>query len=80
MCYELPKISDFDLAAFQSENSTESRRTICGSPVYFSPEMITKCPYTFKADIWSLGIIFYELLCGYFPFKYSDMKDIEAIM
>jgi len=70
ICYDLPKISDFDLAVQLDESMKNTRKTVCGSPAYFSPEMITKCPYSFKSDIWCLGIIFYEILCGYFPFKY----------
>lgn len=75
----MPKISDFDLSTF-IKRSFLQRKTICGSPAYFSPEMINKNSYNMKADVWSLGIIFYEVLCGYFPFKFQNYEDLSTIM
>jgi serine/threonine protein kinase len=42
--------------------------------------MILKQRYNKKADIWSLGIIFYEMLCGYFPFDFHNYEDIKNIL
>lgn len=39
--------------------------TICGSPGYMAPEIITQQPYDEKVDIWSLGTICFALLGGY---------------
>lgn len=39
--------------------------TICGSPGYMAPEIITQQPYDEKVDIWSLGTILFCLLGGY---------------
>lgn len=41
--------------------------------------MIEKHRYNKKADIWCLGIIFFEFLCGYFPFEYNNLEDINHI-
>ena len=41
--------------------------TLCGSPEYMSPEMITYRGHTTATDLWSLGIVTFELLYGYFP-------------
>lgn len=42
----------------------------CGTPTYMSPEITKKKEYFGKpADIWSLGIVLYALVCGRFPFK-----------
>lgn len=71
----VPKITDFELSV-QTKVAFICRRTICGSPAYFSPEMIKTKKYNRKADIWCLGIIFYEVLCGYFPFDISNHKDL----
>ena len=58
--YQL-KISDFGFAKFQKSNLSE---TICGSPLYMAPEILTYKKYTDKADLWSVGIILYEMLCA----------------
>lgn len=42
--------------------------TIIGTPHYIAPQIITGKGYSFPADLWSLGIIAYELLCGKLPF------------
>jgi serine/threonine-protein kinase ULK/ATG1 len=51
--------------------------TICGSPLYMAPEIFNKDNYTEKIDIWSIGIILYELLYGIHP--YSNCKDVSEI-
>ncbi|CAD8101326.1 unnamed protein product [Paramecium sonneborni] len=54
------KIIDFGLAIYTSS----PYRQLCGTPGYIAPEMfIEKYPYTTKVDIFSLGAIFYKLLC-----------------
>lgn len=53
-----------------------------GSPTYMAPESYTKSRYSQKSDIWSLGIIFYEMLTGKTPdngIKIKQyFKDIES--
>ena len=68
------KITDFGLAKEYEENILSD--TICGSPIYMAPEILQNNKYDNKADIWSLGVIFYELLTGKTPFnvkKYDDL-------
>ena len=36
--------------------------TFCGSPLYMAPEILTYNKYTDQADLWSVGVILYELL------------------
>ena len=70
--YQL-KISDFGFAKFQKSNMSE---TICGSPLYMAPEILTYKKYTDKADLWSVGVILYEMLCGTTPYTSSSMYDL----
>ena len=74
----VPKITDFELSVY-TRLDFFPRETMCGSPAYFCPEMIEKQRYNKKADIWCLGIVFYELLCGYFPFEVSQYFDPKNI-
>lgn len=47
-----------------------------GSPLYMSPEAYTKSEYSYKSDVWGLGVIFYEMLLGSQPFKGIDYKTL----
>ena len=42
--------------------------TLCGTPCYIAPEIISNQPYNCSVDCWSIGVIIYLLLCGYPPF------------
>lgn len=43
---------------------------------YISPEILKKEGYDFKTDIWSLGILIYELCAGYSPFNSETKSEI----
>ena len=62
------KIIDF---GFSVVTPPERRLSIfCGTPSYMAPEIVSKCQYRGSpSDIWSLGIVFYALLCGKLPFR-----------
>jgi len=50
--------------------------TFCGTYDYMAPEMLNNGKHDFSLDIWSVGILLYELLHGYAPFpgKTDDIK------
>ena len=68
---DIVKISDFDFAKILRPFDMTS--TICGSPLYMAPEIIKGDNYNNKADIWSLGIITYELLVGKVPYESDNI-------
>ena len=68
------KITDFGLAKDDDENPLFE--TICGSPMYMAPEIMKYKKYDKKADLWSLGIIFYELLTGKTPFTANNHMEL----
>lgn len=54
------KIGDFGIS--KQLNSTQDKAmTLVGTPYYLSPEVCKNEPYTYKADIWALGCVLYEL-------------------
>ncbi|GJQ09871.1 hypothetical protein GpartN1_g1662.t1 [Galdieria partita] len=69
------KLIDFGLAAIMASPAS-TFRTICGSPSYVAPEILYQKPYTYKVDVWSLGVIIYILLAGYAPFEAKDEKEL----
>jgi serine/threonine-protein kinase ULK/ATG1 len=47
-----------------------------GSPLNMAPEVLSGVDYDNKADIWSIGTVFYELLFGKPPFTAGNMIDL----
>ena len=58
-------IIDFGLAGDCTDGPLT---TPCGTAHYVAPEVLSSKPYNSKADMWSLGVIIYMLLCGFPPF------------
>lgn len=70
------KIADFGFAK-QSDNNS-FMRTILGSPLYMSPQLLKQIPYSYKCDIWALGVIFYEMVVGTPPWDF--LKDRRKVL
>ena len=50
--------------------------SICGTYEYMAPEILFNKVYDYKIDLWSLGILLYELLHGIPPYEGRSYKDI----
>jgi serine/threonine protein kinase len=68
------KISDFGLSTSLENDRLTS--TICGSPIYMAPEVIGSNLYGVKADLWSVGIIMYQLVYRKHPYVFSDVMQL----
>lgn len=62
------KLTDFGTALSQKGDVTQLAGLV-GSPAYMSPEQIREAPLTQQSDMFSLGIVLYELLTGHKPFQ-----------
>ncbi|XP_029915746.1 maternal embryonic leucine zipper kinase isoform X2 [Myripristis murdjan] len=63
------KLIDFGLCAKPKGGLGYELMTCCGSPAYAAPELIQGKAYIgSEADVWSLGVLLFALLCGYLPF------------
>ncbi|KAM3146232.1 hypothetical protein pb186bvf_001577 [Paramecium bursaria] len=67
------KICDFGWCA---ENINQKRKTFCGTYEYMAPEIVMDTMYDYRIDIWSVGILLYELLHKNAPFRGKDYNEI----
>ena len=64
------KLSDFGSALYGPSDATQVSGL--GSPAYMSPQQIREVPLNHQTDIYSLGVVMYQLLCGRLPFESSN--------
>jgi eukaryotic-like serine/threonine-protein kinase len=72
------KIADFGLAINLNKQGNEDSTFITGvgSPAYMSPEQIKGYPLNQKTDLYSLGVVLYQLLTGRLPFRAANQAQL----
>ena len=74
----LVKLGDFGFS--KREVTPNCLVTLCGTPSYVAPEIITSQPYGVKCDIWSAGVIAFVLMGGYQPFHGKNEDEIKSLI
>lgn len=70
------KLMDFGIAKIQRITSMTQTGMFMGSPSYMSPEQIRGKDIDHRSDVYSLGVLFYELVTGKLPYTGSSTADI----
>lgn len=80
------KLADFGFARYFENNSNnltgydDMISTCCGTPIYMAPELILEDKYNTKADLWSFGVIMYEMLYSMNPFNSNSLNHLAHLM
>jgi serine/threonine-protein kinase len=70
------KIMDFGIARLHQPTVKTQTGVLLGSPQYMSPEQIVGQPFDHRSDIFSLGLVLYEMLTGVKPFQGEDIPEL----
>jgi serine/threonine protein kinase len=81
---EIVKLLDFGIARIVANHRLSNNLTMeeieFGTPAYMAPERFKNEPYDSKIDVYSLGVVFYELVCGRLPFIPHDNSPMSMAM
>jgi len=66
------KLSDFGFCKIIHDRTW----TFCGTPDYMAPEILASTGYNTSVDLWSLGILIFEMMAGYPPFHSLDQEEL----
>lgn len=69
------KITDFGFSKYYTGDN-ELLETLCGSPMYMAPEILFHQKYNVKTDLWSIGVILYEMVYGKYPYTAKTTVDL----
>ncbi len=68
------KLSDFGMARLASHETTDT--SLLGTPAYWCPEQIHGRPQDARSDIFSLGVVLYEMVTGISPFAGDSLQNV----
>lgn len=77
----LIKIADFSLShILKNKNDFVQDRIVVGTPYYMAPEIIKKEKYSYSVDIWSTGVLMYELISQERPFEANTKLQLKKLI
>jgi serine/threonine protein kinase len=74
------KLADFGVARLFNAQEDKMMQSFVGTPYYMAPEVALGRSFNEKADLWSLGIILFEMIAGKVPFKGSTHYEILQLI
>jgi len=74
------KVADFGFAKFieEAQRDTKQANTLLGTPLYMAPQILNDERYSTKCDLWSTGVLFYELLFGKLPWSGHSVPNLYS--
>ena len=69
------KLTDFGWSNYM--DGGYKRTTVCGTPIYLAPEMITNTGHDERVDIWCIGVLLFELMTGVQPWSGTDIQTVK---
>ncbi len=73
------KVADFGIARAYTAMVAERTDVVWGTPQYYSPEQATGVAPTPASDVYSIGVIMFEMLCGHLPFESRDSRELARL-
>jgi len=70
------RLTDFGISKEGLEADSATTQTLCGTPDYLAPEILTGNPYTKMVDWWSFGCLIYGMTFGIPPFEADNMNEL----
>lgn len=71
------KLGDMGLATSLRKSRNAMADTFAGTPLAMAPELINGDKYSYKADVWSLGTLLFQMLTGEHPFNGRNMEELK---
>lgn len=71
-----PRLTDFGVAHFETRERLTQTGAAIGTPDYLSPESLSGDPVDTRADVWSFGVLLFEMLAGQRPFHGDTMSQV----
>eukprot|EP00892_Ulva_mutabilis_P006893 jgi/Ulvmu1/4576/UM002_0304.1 len=72
------KIADFGFA--RALEPARLAHTLCGSPLYMAPEVLSEQQYDSRSDLWSVGVMMFEMLVGHVPFSGNNIVHLKKVI
>ena len=70
------KVCDFGFARYLGNDLADTQ---LGTPIFMAPEIFNSEKYSYKADVWSLGVLSYEILVGHSAFQCKNLAQLKVL-